>query len=501
MQVAITELALVPRLDWLWISGLALLVGVAAGWGIWRRVPGTTWRSMAALFVLAALTGPQLRVENRESLADVVLVVVDESPSQHAGERPVQTEEAVEALVGQLAAQGRDGDLVYQMVRTDSLLLRGDGTRLLTALDLAGREIAPDQIAGAVLVTDGRIHDADVLADFPGPVHALVTGTEEEYDRRISLLQAPKFGFLRKGIEAKFSIADTGTQPTAAAGLVAVEVRVDGELISEVQLEVGSERTVKVPLSHAGANLVELRVPTEAGEVSDRNNRVAFSVNGIRDRLRVLLISGSPHPAARVWRNLLKSDPSVELIHFTTLRSPGKTHIAPDTELSLIGFPVRRLFVDEIDSFDLIIFDRFHRQGVVPDTYLANFVNYVKDGGALLLVGSASFDGATSIVRSPIREILPIEPTGRMLTTAFLPMLTQTGRRHPLTGVLAEQLNDAGPWYRQAEMRNLAGYTLLTGNGGSLLTVNRVDKGRVGVLGSETCMAVVARLCRRWPAQ
>ena len=108
-----------------------------------------------------------------------------------------------------------------------------------------------------------------------------------------------------------------------------------------------------------------------------QNNRAIAVIEGIRDRLRVLLVSGEPHPGERTWRNLLKADASVDLVHFTILRPPEKQDGTPIKELALIAFPTRELFVDKLDQFDLIIFDRYRRQAVLPMAYLHNVADYV----------------------------------------------------------------------------------------------------------------------------
>ena len=97
-----------------------------------------------------------------------------------------------------------------------------------------------------------------------------------------------------------------------------------------------------------------------------------MQINGVRDRLRVLLVSGEPHAGERTWRNLLKSDASVDLVHFTILRPPEKQDGVPVDELSLIAFPTRELFIEKIEDFDLIIFDRYRRRGILPSLYLEN---------------------------------------------------------------------------------------------------------------------------------
>ena len=99
----------------------------------------------------------------------------------------------------------------------------------------------------------------------------------------------------------------------------------------------------------------------------------------------------------RSWRNLLNSDPSVDLVHFTILRPPNKQDLTPVGELSLIPFPSRELFQANLNDFDLIKFDQYHLRGILPQFYLKNVVEYVVNGGALLDLNAdqVTIDAAT----------------------------------------------------------------------------------------------------------
>ena len=131
------------------------------------------------------------------------------------------------------------------------------------------------------------------------------------------------------------------------------------------------------------------------------------TIDGVRDKLRVLLVSGEPHAGERTWRNLLKSDANVDLVHFTILRPPEKLDGTPINELSLIAFPVRELFQQRINDFQLIIFDRYARQGIVPPIYLDNIAKYVRNGGAVLVAAGPDYAGPTSIWHTPLDAVLP----------------------------------------------------------------------------------------------
>jgi len=253
---------------------------------------------------------------------------------------------------------------------------------------------------------------------------------------------------------------------------------------------------LKLDVPHGGPNIVELSVNALEGELSRRNNRAVAIVQGVRDRLRVLLVSGKPHPGERTWRNLLKADPSVDLVHFTILRPPQKQDGTPINELSLIAFPTRELFSKKLDEFDLVIFDRYARSGVLPGLYFYNIADYVTRGGAVLVAAGPDYAGAASIYHSPLADILPAAPTGLVTVTPFRPQLTDQGIRHPIVRDLARDFeNDSltdptwGRWFRLIDTESTVGgggTTLMTGpQDKPLLLVARKGKGRIAQLMSD----------------
>jgi hypothetical protein len=226
------------------------------------------------------------------------------------------------------------------------------------------------------------------------------------------------------------------------------------------------------------------------GELSSLNNRAVVRINGVRDRLRVLLVSGQPHAGERTWRNLLKSDPSVDLVHFTILRPPEKDDMTPLRELALIVFPIHELFEVKLAEFDLILFDRYIVRDVLPPSYMRNIVEYVREGGALMLAIGPEFAGLRSLFRTPLGELMPGVPTGEVLEQGFSPSLTDTGRRHPVTAPLVldptSQDRQWGRWFRQIEVTQRSGHALMSGIGDRpLFVLDRVEKGRVGMLMSD----------------
>ena len=449
------------------------------------RSRGAVLRALALGLMVLALANPSFTREDRDPIPSVAAVVVDRSPSQDFGDRNAQTEEARKALVDRLH---RIPGLEVRVAEAGQADGENDGTRLFSALNATLADVPPDRIAGAIMITDGRVHDvpADASAlGFAAPLHALITGHKDEIDRRVVLTQTPRFGIVNQKQTIGFRVEDHGIN----AGTAQVTVRRDGEIIEQRNVAVGSEVKVAVPIPHAGQNIVEVDAAPVPNELTEVNNRAVISIDGVRDKLRVLLVSGEPHAGERTWRNLLKSDASVDLVHFTILRPPEKQDGTPINELSLIAFPTRELFQQKISEFQLIIFDRYARQGVLPMIYFDNIAKYVRDGGAVMIAAGPDYASPTSIWRTPLDEILPAEPSGETTDEPFFARLTQAGERHPVTRGL--QGADSNPphwsrWFRLVDVRRTTGTTVMDGpDGKPLLVLAREGKGRVALLLSD----------------
>jgi hypothetical protein len=457
---------------------LALLLFVS-------RSRGATIRALALGLVVLALANPSLTREDRDPLSSVAVVVVDKSPSQNFGDRTQQTEAARAAVVERLSHIPGLDVRVVEAGQSDG---ETDGTRLFTALGTTLADVPTDRVAGVIMITDGRVHDVpqDTGAlGFAAPIHALITGTKNERDRRVALIAAPRFGIVGQSQTITYKVEDQGTKETSAA----VTVRRDGDVIETRTVPVGLPQNVDIPIAHGGQNIVEIEAAPVQGELTTVNNRAVVEIDGVRDKLRVLLVSGEPHAGERTWRNLLKSDASVDLVHFTILRPPEKQDGTPINELSLIAFPTRELFQQKIGEFQLIIFDRYARQGVLPIIYFDNITRYVRDGGAVLVAAGPDYASQTSLWRTPLDAILPAEPDGNVTDQAFRPSLTELGRRHPVTRGLDGA--DSNPpnwseWFRVVDTRNATGTTVMQGpDSKPLLVLSREGEGRVALLLSD----------------
>ena len=480
------SISLGPILPWALIAGFGAAGLVLLALMAFARTRGLWLRALSLAVLLLALTNPTIRNEQREPLTDIAVAVIDRSLSQQNGQRIARTNEAEAALK---AAVARLPNTELRVVEVKSGIgADDDGTRGFEALNKALADIPPERFAGAVIVTDGQIHDAPpdpAKANIGGPVHGLLTGSKTERDRKIVFDKAPRFGIVGKDQTIAFHVEEVNGpgQPVT----VSISVGRGDPLVLDVMP--GQTAEAVVPVDHGGQNIVELAVPPLEGEISAQNNRAIAVIEGVRDRLRVLLISGEPHPGERTWRNLLKADASVDLVHFTILRPPEKQDGTPTKELALIAFPTRELFVDKLDEFDLVIFDRYRRQTVLPSVYMSNIARYVQDGGAMLVASGPDLAEDDGLYNTPLSDILAAAPTGQVLTGGFKPMLTMAGHKHPVTRDLPGSAGETpswGRWFRLVDTTPITGETVMSGlDGKPLLVLAHAGQGRVAQLLSD----------------
>ena len=490
-----------PLLPWLVLyaaTGLAVLGIMVA---LWRGLAGWWLRGLTAAVLLLAIANPSLQEEDRAPLSDIVLAVVDDSASQRIGDRPSQTAAALAAVQAEVAALPNTELRVVRLGDAPG----DEGTLLMTALAESLAEEPRARVAGAILITDGQAHDLPAAPAMPAPVHVLLTGQDSDWDRRLTIRNAPAFAILGEDVMLTLRIDDEGAVPSGLGDTAELAISIDGVPPQQFSVPTGEDLELPLRLPHGGMNVLQFQVAAVDTELTDRNNAAVVQINGVRDRLRVLLVSGEPHAGERVWRNLLKSDASVDLVHFTILRPPEKQDGVPVTELSLIAFPTRELFVEKIKEFDLIIFDRYRQRGILPTSYLENVAEYVRNGGTVLMAAGPEFGTADSLFRSPLADILPVVPSGRVIEEGFFPTMTELGHRHPVTAGLdgfmpADDGGEAsasatadraegpawGRWFRMVDVQATRGQVVMEGAGGRpLLVLDRVGEGRVAMLASD----------------
>jgi hypothetical protein len=472
--------------QWL-IWALVALASLPVLAGLMTRSRGAVLRALALASFTLALLNPVLRSEEREPLADIAVLIVDQSQSQELGNRAQITSEAqktIEAAAAKLPGTELRTAIIPPSNGAD------DGTLAFAALDQALGGIPPERYAGAILITDGQIHDvpaAFASRGYNGPLHALLTGSKAERDRRIVIEEAPRFAIVGSTSVIRLRVEETGNpSPTPVRLTVTFGEGEQGNLT----VMPGETTEITAQIRHGGRNFFEIAAEPLAGELSEANNHAAIITEGIRDRLRVLLVSGEPHAGERTWRNLLKSDPSVDLVHFTILRPPEKQDGTPTNELSLIAFPTRELFIDKLDEFDLVIFDRYERRGILPASYLENVAAFVQRGGAVLVASGPDYASPLGLYDTPLASILPARPTGGVTEEAFKPEVTETGRRHPVTHQLPGSETTPpswGRWFRVADVASdTEGETVMSAAGvRPLLLLSRKGEGRVALMLSD----------------
>ena len=510
-------IAFAPHLP-LWelaaFGGLALVI---LAYSQYRRAHGAWARLLAFAVIMVALANPLIVKETRQGLSNIVALIIDRSQSMEIGSRKADSEKALASLRDKLKTMNvelREGE-----VRTNTDAGDAGGTALFSALNAALSDAPPDRVAGAIVITDGQVHDAPDPKTFHlgAPFHVLLTGAPNERDRKLTVVRASRYNIVGKGAQITFRVDDFGGAPAANAQL---SLRIDGQDQGKRTVPVGKDTTITVPVTHGGENVVELEAAPGPAEQTLQNNRAAVIINGVRDRLRVLLVSGEPHAGERVWRNLLKADPSVDLVHFTILRPPDKQDSTPINELALIQFPTRELFAEKLSEFDLVILDRYQNRDILPLAYFDNIARYVENGGALLLSSGPEFADESSIYRTPLAAVLPAQPTGEVITQPFRPLITKAGFAHPVTRDLP-LVNDAlqaadpaapnappaaggapqplppgseelpaqpnwGHWFRLIAAQRMSGNVVMSGPGDRpLLVLDRVQKGRVAQLLSD----------------
>ena len=434
------------------------------------------------LIIILSLANPVIMSENRESLPDTVAVILDLSPSQSINDRKKNALEAYENLKNQLG-KINNLEVRYKTINGEK------GTNIFNPLSALIGDIPDNRLAGAIIITDGQIQDVPEInaLNFPAPINFLITGNKNEYDRRLIIEESPRFGIVGEEVTIKLRVEDINADVPNAL----VTINMNDKDKQSRSIPIGESVSITLPLERAGITSLNIEVEEGKNELTLKNNQIVISINAIRERLKVMLVSGEPNMGLRNWRNLLNSDPSVDLIHFTILRPPNKQDLTPVGELSLIPFPSRELFQLNLNSFDLIIFDQYHLRGILPQYYLKNIVEYVVNGGALLDTAGPAYAGPYSLSLSPLQSILPTEPTGEVVVEEFVPKITNYGLRHPVTANLQEINGDKiennwGSWFRMVEGLAVDGDVLLEGpENRPLLVLNRIGQGRVAQILSD----------------
>ncbi len=477
-----------PSLLWfipLCLAAAALLVLY------WRRARGpagfrvtfllTALRGLVFAILLIYLFQPTLLRQTLQQIPPNVAVLVDRSASMDAKEEG----EARAARVAPLL-EGEDAplrralrpagkvryfhfDRSVRPVEPESAA--GQAENAGTGTDIAGaltevRALNPgNPPAAVVLLSDGRSNlgsvDAQEAARRAGvPVVAVGLGRRENFqDLQLLDLKAPDLSFVRHETQVSFRLRALGFKGRR----ITLVLKSGGQLMAtrgvDLDRDAFDERiTFTFRPTEVGLFRLALEAFSQLGEHSRANNTVDFSMQVLRDKLRVLYVSGRPSWSYRFFRRALKQDPGIDMVSFVILRTITDDVNIPQSELSLISFPTERIFTSELHNFDLLIFDNFSFRPYFPFYYLENIAKYVTNGGAFLMIGGDSSFGAGGYGDSPVEHILPVEMRPRGETYSNRPVtasLTEVGRSHPITRLSSDAQENLRLWDSLPPLRGI----------------------------------------------
>ena len=441
-----------------------------------RRVAHPEWRALlvglragAVVACLVLVFEPAVELQDVTREANHVVVLVDESGSMalsDEGGGPTRAQRAAE-LVRRSGATFAEWNRRHRVsfasfsqglvARSEEALSQplspgGDATRLRDALGDIARRTQGSDLAGIVIVSDGvatgafagGAEDGDsqrFLGGLEAPVHTVWAGRPGLRDRAIAGLGADEFAFARTVVKIGVRVRSSGFEKRS----IPVTLTQAGKLVATGQVTVGGdtpEAHVEIAFSPArvGKFVYEVSVPEAPEEHVTENNRRAFVLRVIRDKVRVLQVAGRPSWDERWVRSFLEADPNVDLVSFFILRTPEDLQPVPSSEMSLIPFPTEELFEDELGSFDVILLQNFEYgpYGIAP--YLDNIRRFVAEGGSLAMIGGDLSFSSGGYWGTPVGQILPVLLSPRSVgddqlisTEMFSPRLTDEGAHHPVT--------------------------------------------------------------------
>ncbi len=387
--------------------------------------------------------------------------------SASAAARSAWREQGLAVQVRSFADRGQ----VLDEATAESLDLRADGPasdlgRALAELTSNAEEDEPADprpLAAIVLISDGLFdaqggdpQDPLILAAraLGVPITTVSAGAPAIRDVAVASLRAGEFAFVENVAEFSADIVAHGLAGQDAE----VHLRRDGAVVATTHIRLGSDGEAvparfEVAPDRVGQFVYEIAVTPMSNEATTANNRRAFVVKVLRDKVRVLHVAGRPDWDVRALRTQLGRDPNVELLSYYLLRSVDDADREdPTAPLSLIAFPTDELFKEQLGSFDLVILHNFDAINHSVGQYMPDVANYVDEGGALVVIGgdmglaTGDYGGASLAAHLPLDTR---QPTG-LQTEPYRPKLTDAGRRHPITAWLAS--SGLGDWSSLPEL-------------------------------------------------
>jgi len=476
-----------PYGRWGLYIGLIVVGGIIAlswrgtrGSSAWRRALLIGLRSAAAVAAMIVLLEPAVELRQVAREPNRIAVLIDDSKSMSLAESPrgptriERVRRMLAASKSTLATWERDHKIDYytfsdtlsstslQALAADQA--QGKSTLIRKALELVRGRYEGRDLAGIVLITDGAatggfeedIGDGavrDFLRSLDTRVHTVWAARKGLRDVAVARVMADEFAFVRTVVRIEALVRTTGL----GARRVPVTLSTDGQPLREkyVDLPAGDHDVTvsfEVTPPRVGRYVYEISVPVAPGEAVTTNNTRSFVVRVIRDKIRVLQVAGAPSWDVRALRQMLKSNPNVDLISFFILRTQDSISLVPNDEMSLIPFPTRELFEQQLPSFDVIVMQNFEYLPYGIGDYLENIRSYVEGGGGLAMLGGEQSFTSGGYYGTPVAAALPVElygpfDAGPILDTQkFQPQLTAAGQMHPVTSLRYSATDNLAAW-------------------------------------------------------
>lgn len=425
---------------------LALLI-------LWRDPARAGWRILPLALLLLAIYPPQWLVEEKVATPPTVLIIQDLSASQQLNGQAERVKNLAHNLHESLAALGKVQ--IEEIIITDTA--DPAYTNIWQAYNDFTARVPIAQQAGIFLISDGQIHDLPIkiTQDLP-PWHVLLTGKTEGIDEHLQVIHAPPYALENE----PYTITVKATQQTGMLEKSQSRMRIplnitlpDGQ-IQTFTLMPDKEEKITLNLHTTGMQSLVLSIPTAANDPVSFNNHAIIETTVQRTQLNILLLSGSPSLNTRLWRDALKREPQVNLVHFIILRDAVHGANEDPKTLSLIPLPLDTLFDQKLPEFDLVVLDNFAATPNFLPRYEKALVDYVKNGGGLLIVDGNESIGEKSLNNGVLADIWPSKPTNVWLKQAFQPQPTALGLSHSLTARLDWPPISHAPsaWHGQASI-------------------------------------------------
>jgi uncharacterized membrane protein len=402
------------------------------------------WTSALAAFVLG--TQPTFWAERKRAEPGQLAVLLDVSRSMGIKTDGETRSQRMAAAVTRLGG-GTEHVRWYALGETLDPIDAPRGERMPPPL-ASGSALIPrlselarqDDLGAVLVISDGADTSGQPLpTSLPTRVHTIfVPDARPLRDDAIAEVHADAVAFLHGEAKLHATLTSSGFGDRD----LAVTLERGGKLLATRMVHVPQGGSQSLELGFApealGREAYTLKVELNGDDDVPENNERSFLVRVVRDRLRVLHVSGRPSWDQRFLRGFLKRDPSIDLISFFILRSVHDLTMSDPTELALIPFPTDELFRQHLTSFDLIVLQDFDYAPYQMGPYLPLIRDYVRQGGGLAMVGgSLSFDGG-GYAETALAEVLPVKvrPTrsdgAQVVEGAFSPEPAPALLHHPL---------------------------------------------------------------------